>query len=60
MPCYHEAQGVLAPSYILEQRSAKRSYNCEAGWHFDGSHYGKNGQNGGYSGLLTENPFQNK
>ncbi len=33
---------------------------CEAGWHFDGSRYGKNGQNVGYSGLLTEKSFQNK
>ncbi len=35
-------------------------YKCEAGWHFDGSRYGKNGQNGGYSGLLTEKSFQDK
>ncbi len=32
----------------------------EAGWHFDGSRYGKNRQNEGYSGLLTEKSFQNK
>ncbi len=35
-------------------------HNCEACKHFDGSRYGKNGQNGGYSGLLSEKSFQNK
>ncbi len=43
----------------MMQKKVHKPYTCrkyEAGWHFYGSRYGKNGQDGGYVSLLTEKP----